>query len=213
MLDFLIGTKKTLSASLVDSLSRYRHEVFIRGLGWNLPGLARDSERELDQFDTEETRYVMAVGSDGNICGCARLLPTTRPYLLKDVFHYLSDLPLPETDAVWELSRFAAVRPRQGEARSSPQHDLARMVFERAVAVAADLGATQIVGVLSLEVERTCHRFGAPLVRLGSVQWSNGQSIVACKLDTCYLNARVRGVPASWQAAVAIDAGLHVEAR
>ena len=44
---------------------------------------------ELDQFDRKDTVYVVSQDEDGLVNGCARLLPTHRPYLLGEVFPQL----------------------------------------------------------------------------------------------------------------------------
>lgn len=80
------GTSAGLPAGLYSRVSRYRHEVFVQRLAWNLQ--TPDGE-EIDQFDREDTVYVVAQDAAGQIAGCGRLLPTTRPYLLGDVFAQL----------------------------------------------------------------------------------------------------------------------------
>ncbi|WP_347333173.1 acyl-homoserine-lactone synthase, partial [Ralstonia pseudosolanacearum] len=62
------------------ALAHYRHQIFVGQLGWQLP--MADGRFERDQYDRDDTVYVVARDADGAICGCARLLPTTRPYLL-----------------------------------------------------------------------------------------------------------------------------------
>ncbi len=53
---------------------------------------------------------MVAQNDTGEIIGTARLLPTTQPYLLGEVFPQLMNgLPVPACEDVWELSRFAAV--------------------------------------------------------------------------------------------------------
>ncbi|WP_197329309.1 acyl-homoserine-lactone synthase [Ralstonia syzygii] len=90
------------------ALAHYRHQIFVGQLGWQLP--MADGMFERDQYDRDDTVYVVARDANGTICGCARLLPTTRPYPLKDVFAPLlmKGMPAPESPGVWELSRFAA---------------------------------------------------------------------------------------------------------
>lgn len=100
------------------ALAHYRHQIFVGQLGWQLP--MADGRFERDQYDRDDTVYVVARDADGAICGCARLLPTTRPYLLKDVFAPLlmRGVPAPESPGVWELALRGAFRrvPRAGRA-------------------------------------------------------------------------------------------------
>ena len=63
---------------------------------------------------------VYVVGEEaGRVVGCARLLPTTRPYLLGEVCpQLLNGMPPPSSPEIWELSRFAALD--FDEKRTSP---------------------------------------------------------------------------------------------
>src|SRR5215469_16040477 len=90
------------------ALAHYRHRIFVEQLGWKLPSADEGFER--DQYDRDDTVYVVAHDDSGSICGCARLLPTTRPYLLQELFPFLlaDGVAPPESPLVWELSRFAS---------------------------------------------------------------------------------------------------------
>jgi acyl homoserine lactone synthase len=79
-----------------NALAQYRHEIFVKQLGWRLP--MADDEFERDQYDRDDTVYVVGREESGSICGCARLLPTTQPYLLKDLFPFLlaEGIPAPQ---------------------------------------------------------------------------------------------------------------------
>ncbi len=89
------------------SLAQYRHKVFVETLGWQLQA---QNGQELDQFDRDDTVYVVALDETRKIIGVARSPCSTRPYLLRKVFLQLMyGLALPCCTEVWELSRFAAV--------------------------------------------------------------------------------------------------------
>ena len=105
-MDIITGTQATLAGEMMNGLARFRYRIFVEMLGWDLP--CRDG-LELDQFDREDTVYLVA-RKDAEVVGTARLLPTHRPYLLGEVFPQLmGQQPLPKDPAVWELSRFTAV--------------------------------------------------------------------------------------------------------
>ena len=87
------GCSAELRPPLMTRMARYRHRVFVEKLGWQLH--CRDA-LELDQFDRDDTVYVIAQNEDGEVIGTARLLPTTRPYLLAEVFpQLLNGAPAP----------------------------------------------------------------------------------------------------------------------
>lgn len=173
----VVETGRELTPSMRAELWRYRHHVFVRELGWKLPIIPRGPDQECDQFDTERTVYVVAKHEDGRIGGCARLLPTTHPYLLGSIFPgLLATSPPPRCETIWELSRFAARGPlaRRGDLGA------ARQVFAHALLAAHERGAFAVVGVLSLAVARICRKIGAQPELLGEPQWQGGECLVAC---------------------------------
>ncbi|MBF2900543.1 GNAT family N-acetyltransferase [Pseudomonas aeruginosa] len=151
-------------------LGRYRHQVFIEKLGWDVVSTSRVRDQEFDQFDHPQTRYIVAMGRQG-ICGCARLLPTTDAYLLKEVFAYLCSETPPSDPSVWELSRYAA------SAADDPQ--LAMKIFWSSLQCAWYLGASSVVAVTTTAMERYFVRNGVILQRLGPPQKVKGETLVA----------------------------------
>lgn len=91
MISIITRRHHELSATLEDDLGRYRHEVFIQQLGWQLNSTHARPQREFDQFDHADARHILALDAEHQVCGCARLLPTTQPYLLAQVFGFLCD--------------------------------------------------------------------------------------------------------------------------
>jgi acyl homoserine lactone synthase len=162
------------------ALAQYRHNIFVEQLGWDLP--SADGRFERDQYDRPDTVYVVARDESGAICGCARLLPTTSPYLLREIFPFLlaPDMPAPEASDVWELSRFAANSGGQGDESASWA---VRPMLASVVECAAKLGATQLIGVTFLSMERLFRRIGVHAHRAGPPQRIDGRMVVACWID------------------------------
>lgn len=162
-----------------NALAQYRHEIFVKQLGWRLP--MADNGFERDQYDRDDTVYVVGRDEADSICGCARLLPTTRPYLLKDLFPFLlaPGMDAPESPEVWELSRFAASPLAAGQ----PEGWVFRPMLASVVRCAAQLGARQIIGVTYLSMERLFRRIGVHAHRAGQAQCIDGRMVVACWID------------------------------
>lgn len=99
-------------AAELDQYFRVRHEIYVKERGWNV--LDRPDGREIDQFDTDRTRYLIAL-NDGKVVGGMRMVPTTAPTLLSDVFPQLSLRGVVRRPDAYELSRFFVVRERRGE--------------------------------------------------------------------------------------------------
>jgi len=168
------GTINTLTQSDIQCLYAYRYAVFVQRLGWEL---STQNGLEIDQFDRPDTLHVIARTGNGEICGCARLLPTSRPYLLSEIFPQLMNgLPLPHSDDVWELSRFSAT-DLTGTVAS--QSWLCRDVMAAAIACAYRGGAKRLIAVTSKGIERILTRLGLNWHPIGPAINVEGHSIFA----------------------------------
>jgi acyl-homoserine lactone synthase len=97
---------------------RLRHRVYIQELRWRgLP--PRDDERELDQFDTAEAVHLLYLEGD-KVMGGTRLMPTTEPHLLSEVFaHFASIRGVPRQPDIAEWTRFYVAPERREEHKAS----------------------------------------------------------------------------------------------
>ncbi len=182
-MDVIAGLQTELPRGLYSALSAYRHEVFVGGLGWELD--VRDGY-EQDQFDRADTIYVVARNQDGRITGCARLLPTTRPYLLGEVFpELLNGLRPPSSPDVWELSRFAAVDLASASCsrRSQMSSPEAVGLLQRAIQTAAQLGAKRLITVSPIGIERLLRSAGFHAHRAGPPKVVGRHPLFACWIE------------------------------
>ena len=100
-------------ADILDDYFRLRHQIYVVERKWM--ALDRPDQREIDQFDNDDAVYLLALDGRSIVAGM-RLVPTSRPTLLSDVFPHLSvSGPVSRAD-VFELSRIFVVRNRRGEA-------------------------------------------------------------------------------------------------
>lgn len=177
------GAPRTLRQGLYSKVAHYRHRVFIEQLGWQLPTLG---EGEQDQFDRSDTVYVVAQDEDGHIFGCARLLPTTGPYLLSEVFpQLLNGLPRPCSPDIWELSRFASVdfNSRMTLPLGQYSSSIAIQLLRESIACAAEHGARRLITVSPIGIERLLRRAGIHAHRAGPPMVVDGHPIVACWIE------------------------------
>ncbi len=90
---------------LLDRMYQLRHTVFAERLKWTS---LNSDRREIDLYDVLNPVYLICRDPAGEVVGCWRLLPTTGPYMLKDIFsHLLHGTAAPEQPDTWEISRFA----------------------------------------------------------------------------------------------------------
>lgn len=163
---------KELSQPLYDSLARYRYDVFVQRLGWELDTLPG---YEQDQFDHPDTVHIVARNGDDEVVGCGRLLPTTGPYLLESVFPQLfNGLQVPRSTRVWELSRFAAMG-----ANLRRQDYMAERILLQSLRFCAANGVSHLLAVSTPPVERLLLRAGVECQRLGPPEIIDGQAILA----------------------------------
>lgn len=161
----------------------YRHRVFIKKLGWQL---RCENGLEYDQFDRDDTFYVIATGDDGEVIGTARLLPTTRPYLLDTVFpQLLHGSAPPRSEEVWELSRFAAMDFKAARTSATAQFSspVAVGLLRTSLECAAALGARRLVTASPLGVERLLSRSGFRAHRAAPPVLVEGNPLFACWID------------------------------
>lgn len=143
-----------------------RKAVFKDRLGWDV---TVSGELEVDEFDAIVPSYVLSTDGYGAVVGCVRLLPTTGPNMLRDVFPSLvTKAAVPCDERIWEASRFAV----SGNAATT-EAGLSHTTYELLIGVlnfglVNGLGA--IACVVDVRMERILRRAGWPLDRLGSPQ-------------------------------------------
>lgn len=182
MLSMLAGTPRELPGGMEMLLASYRHRVFIEELGWPLPcvdGLERDD------FDRDDTVHVVAQDEKGHICGCARLLPTTRAYLLAEVFpELMNGLPLPCSPKVWELSRFSThITHGDGVCSREQQRERFCVLFRTLTQAAREHGAERLITFTALGMERVLRRIGIHAHRAGPPQPIDGKPVLALWIE------------------------------
>jgi acyl homoserine lactone synthase len=182
MMDIVAGTADSLMGTY-QRVASYRHKVFVENLGWDLNSTGG---QEHDQFDRPDTIYVAARNSDGEICGCARLLPTTRAYLLAEVFpQLLNGAAPPSSHDIWELSRFASVdfnSPDQTPLRQMSS-DVAIDLMQASIEYAHRKGARLLIAVTPLGVERLLRNAGFKVHRAGPPMRIAGHLLFACWIE------------------------------
>lgn len=147
---------------------RFRTQVFRNRLGWAVPMV---SGIEFDSFDMLETHYLIIHHDSGRVTGCWRMLPTLGPYMLKVTFpELLHGHAAPESECIWELSRFAIdAEGPQGFGASWITINAMREL----VRFAERMGIRHFVTVTTTAIERlmrltsiSMRRFGPP-IRIG----------------------------------------------
>lgn len=88
----------------LDQQFRLRREIFVVERGWTR---FDRGNVEMDQFDTDDAVYLVALDPDQQVIGGMRLYPTLRPHLLSETFAFMVDGQVPRRPDIWEVTRFA----------------------------------------------------------------------------------------------------------
>jgi N-acyl-L-homoserine lactone synthetase len=181
MTTIAMGTSNYLGVELMRLMHEFRHDIFVKRLGWSLP-LVAGVER--DEYDTEEAAYLVVRDESDRVTACARLLPTLGRYMLPELFpQLLGGRPEPRSAAVWELSRFAANVRETGEGRvlslSKPTLDLLEQVF----GFAREKHISRLLLVTSVSIERLMLRAGVAAHRISHPATVDGKLCVALFIE------------------------------
>ncbi len=170
-------------SNLLDEMYQLRARVFNGRLGWDVEVI---DGMERDAFDDLDPAYVISVDDENRVVGCMRLLQTTGPHMLSDVFSCLLDDEPPIRSArVWEATRFCVDMnlPGRGTARNSISYITSEVMigaFEYGMAA----GISDAIAVIDPVMNRVLKRSGnAPYDYLGSPHPMGKVTALAALMD------------------------------
>lgn len=179
--------------SVIDDMFRLRARVFRDRMGWEV---AVHDGREFDLFDNLDPVYLVALDDAYNVIGCNRMLQTTGPHMLTDVFQdILCGEPPLRSATVWENTRFCIdterlKRPDSTRSVSSTACELMAGIAEYAY----ESGLTDVISVVDPAMDRILKRCdNAPYGYLGkTVQMGKTKALAALSDITEERIARIR---------------------
>ena len=184
MLKLIEGTRSSLFPSEMDAMFRNRALVFSERLGWEVT--VRDGY-ERDEFDDANPLYLVSVDPRTNeYWGSLRLLPTTGPNMLRDVFPFLlAGDEFIESATIWESSRICAVaadgQPDRG--RNGVNFVLSELIAGIGE-VSVIAGLTQIVLVFDARMFRVLEAAGCNPQIIGKPRRIGSTMSYAALFDT-----------------------------
>lgn len=108
MIDAFTVETAHLFGDALPALHRLRHKIFVERQGYQVPTLRG---MEWDAFDTPAAVYMMWRDDLQQVRAIARLIPTTFPYMIKELWpHLVSGHALPCRPDVWEVTRLGIDR-------------------------------------------------------------------------------------------------------
>jgi len=157
-------------------MHRIRKAVFKDRLGWDV---TVSGEFEVDALGPS---YLLSIDRYGTLIGCVRLLPTTGPNMLRDIFpSFVTKAAVPRGERVWEASRFAVSRNT-----TAAEAGLSQTTYDLLIGVlkfGLSNGISTIVCVVDLRMERILRRAGWQLERLGPAHRIGSTIAMAGQLD------------------------------
>lgn len=152
------------SEQVLNSMFGLRHRVFKERLDWDVPSR---NGLERDQFDDQRPVYLAYHGDNGDVVGCVRLLPTTGPNMIRDVFPDLAEEPIPADTRVWEVSRFGIDAGDDAILGAGQINTITYALVAGIHEVGLDYGITHMVAVMDVRIERILRRAGCVMRRIG----------------------------------------------
>jgi N-acyl-L-homoserine lactone synthetase len=197
-------------------MHRLRYRVFKERMDWNV---TTDGDREIDTFDASSPVYLLyRQGDRSPIEGCVRLLPSTGPTMLRDVFAVLANGNAAENRAVWESSRFAVDTSSLGPTTPSGLAAATCQLFAGMIEFGLYRNLASIVTVTDVRLERLLRRVNWPLSRMAEPRFVDGTLSVAGHLEVSSEAlsrlrhaAQIRG-PVLWVPALLTCKRLNVSA-
>lgn len=156
-----------IPSHLIDRMLRVRYQTFYERLGWDV---TVSQGREVDFYDALGPNYIIATDNTREQClGCLRLLPTTGPNMLRDIFAEVLECPdVPCDTACWEVSRFAMAS--SVSTTSLRFSEVPAALINAMMRFAREQGIRRIVGVTTVAIERMVRNFGLEVHRLGEMR-------------------------------------------
>lgn len=147
---------------ILPSLFRLRYHGFKERQNYDVPSF---NGMEFDAYDTPATTYLVWRDEDRVARGCARLVPTTMPYMIEQVWpQIVGHHGLPKHPDIWEASRMCIDK-------TMPVHQR-RRIHAEIVCALQEFGISRsidwMIGVMTLPIWRSVFvNAGWPIEFLG----------------------------------------------
>jgi len=168
------------NAHYVAGFAALRHRVFVERLGWNLASATQSKGFEYDRFDNADAVYMVICNADDEVVAGLRLLKTTASFLMEECFPELAHGAIPNSDSVWEVSRFV-VDPCP--VRTAGCHALGTQLVWALQSYGLLHGLTGFVSASYAGMERLLRSHGCRFSRLGSPRTCDGRKIVPLSFE------------------------------
>lgn len=168
MIRLIQGCDRLQHAFEMDRMHTIRAEVFHRRLQWDV---RVEDGWEIDEFDNHNPLYLLSIAPDtGDVRGSVRLLPTTGPNMLRDIFSALLPEDMMIADPlIWESSRFSIDPDHACNARVCGQiNEITAELLLGMAEIGKLVGLRQIVSVYDVTMARLFRKANCRAETIGS---------------------------------------------
>lgn len=151
-----------------------RKTVFIDELKWKLDA---SSGIEIDAYDSAAAIYLIEADAPrAPVTASARLLPTTTPHLMGEVFAHLCKDGPPAGPTIWEATRFC---PAPGTPKGEPRQQTLGRMIAAIMETALIFGIEQVSFVAGAALAPLAEGAGWDVTRLGVPQRHGRERLIA----------------------------------
>jgi acyl homoserine lactone synthase len=162
---------------LIDQMFKLRARQFLDRRHWSVKVV---DGRERDSFDDLHPIYIITADRERRLIGSLRILPTTGPHMLADVFpEIMGEDQIIRHPLIWESSRFCVDTEAANRYGPGGVNMATAELLSGLFATALEAGMVNIVSVYDLAVERILRRTGCVFDRIGAVVEYDGLKTTA----------------------------------
>lgn len=154
-----------------------RRTLFVDGLGWDVP-IVQDCF-EIDQFDGQQAVYFAEFGDEGEHLGSLRLLPSSGPHILADLFAGLCEHDVPRGPGIYEITRLCLPSRLGAQERLRVRNRLISAMVDYAL----DAGIHCLTGVVRPGFRTSVLAMGWEASPLGSIRTIGGMALGAFRIE------------------------------
>ena len=163
MIRLVHGYERSEHGPLFEQMFRHRKTVFIDQKKWDIP--ITDEEYEIDQFDRDDTVYILSVDGTGRVLGSVRLVNTVLEHMATSVFDAMFPGLVIRSPTIWEATRFAV--PSPGAIQPNNVSRAACEVLLGMSLFGLEAGASQMTAIYEQAMSRVYRRCGLNNIVLG----------------------------------------------
>lgn len=163
MLIHVGGWERGVRGEIFERMFRQRKRVFHDEKQWNVKVV--DGEFEIDEYDRDDTAYLMSFDPSGSMVGSIRLLSTAMPHMMSGPFGEMFPEVSFRSPAIWEATRFVALGG--GALQTNGVSTAACELLLGMCRFGLDHGIAHITAVYDAGMARLYRRCGLTHVELG----------------------------------------------